>query len=171
MADILNQHVRFGNPNATVFAPDFRWDDANHKLFTRSLILADIGDPSDFAMRRAGPDGAGPEATPEAVPPNTTLGVFYWSAFGSHGDWVGRNAQIYARARSDQGAGSAGGSLHLCTTTAGTPDLEDVLELEHDGTIRIGKNAVTYNLNGDPGKAGVRCWMPNGAVGYLMVQF
>jgi hypothetical protein len=94
------------------------------------MVLADIGDSPDLVLRRAGPDGADFNGTPQPVPDGTALGSLYWQAWGTRcepeqsGFWSGcggngRTAQIYSRASGDQTGTSRAGSLHLGTTPAG----------------------------------------------------
>lgn len=110
--------------------------DGSPKLYARSLLLGEIGDGPDLALRRAGPDGAPYNTTePAAVPSGTSLGPIYWMAYGGkYGGglaWnpaegggpssVGRNAQIYAKAVNAQTATNRAGEFFIGTTPPGNP--------------------------------------------------
>jgi hypothetical protein len=160
LGTVLTGQLLAGRTDAWPGAPDFfcrqsnSQSTVNHpladgtpKCYTRSLVIADIGDAPDLVLRRAGPDGADYNASPEPVPDGTYLGGLYWQAWGTrcepgqYGYWSGcggngRTAMIYSRTVGDQTGTSRAGSLHLATTPPennGSP--VDRLVLSEDGRV------------------------------------
>jgi hypothetical protein len=160
LGTVLTGQLLVGRTDAWPGAPDFfcrqsnSQSTVNHpladgtpKCYTRSLVIADIGDAPDLVLRRAGPDGADYNASPEPVPDGTYLGGLYWQAWGTrcepgqYGYWSGcggngRTAMIYSRTVGDQTGTSRAGSLHLATTPPennGSP--VDRLVLSEDGRV------------------------------------
>lgn len=80
-----------GRADARAEAPDFVWDNADFKLMSKGLLLADIGDSPDLAIRRAGPDGGSYNTPPTGLLNGETIGRIYWQAYGDNGaytnDW------------------------------------------------------------------------------------
>jgi hypothetical protein len=101
--------------------------DGTPKCYAKGMVLGDIGDAPDLVLRRAGPDNATYNASPESIGEGTSLGTLYWQAWGNrcepgqYGFWpgcggLGRTAQIYSRTAGAQTGTSRAGSLHFATT-------------------------------------------------------
>ena len=146
--------------------------DGTPKCYARSLVLGDIGDAPDLVLRRAGPDGADYNSSPEAVPSGTYLGGLYWQAWGAqcdparYGYWSGcggngRTALIYSRSVGEQTGTSRAGSLHLATTPVGNNGSpEDRLVLSADGRVIINTLAGMKEIeigSADSCGTGYRC--------------
>ena len=157
---VLEGHVLAGRKDSWAGAPDFfcRQSDSHSdvlhpladgtpKCYAKGMVLADIGDPPDLVLRRAGPDGAAYNSKPEPVSSGTALGTLYWQSWGARcepgqfGYWSGcggngRTAQIYSRSVGEQTGQSRAGSLHLATTPAGNNGSPvDRLVLTSEGQI------------------------------------
>ena len=134
--------------------------DGTPKLYARSAIFTDIGDAPDLALRRAGPDNAGPAAAPVALKSNVNIGALYWQSWGGRckGDSHpagftagcrndGRNAAIYARTVGDQTGKNRAGSLHLATTPVGNPGNPiDRIEIASTGEVVINPDQLPVTL-------------------------
>lgn len=155
----LGDDVWFGEMRANSGGvPDFRWDDANKKLKTRSLVLAELGDPVDIALRRTGPDNAPTHHTPvqPLAPGRTTLAILYGQALGENGDFEGRRPDgstclgrsniIAFQADGAQRAASRPGRIAIGTTREGECDPRFAWALEEDGA---------QNWSGQPTYTGV----------------
>ena len=146
--------------------------DGTPKCYMRSLVIADIGDAPDLVLRRAGPDNADYNVSPEPIPSGTYLGGLYWQAWGErcergqYGYWSGcggngRTALIYSRSVGVQTGTSRAGSLHFATTPPennGSP--EDRLVLSEDGRVIINTLAGMKQIEiGSPDSCGTgyRC--------------
>ena len=98
---------------------DFEYSHAIRKARMRSLLLADLNDTPDLALRRV----IGTVESPTAVLPNELVGVLYWQPWGENGaydvgldsPYYGRVAQLHARAIGPQTATSRAGRLGWAT--------------------------------------------------------
>lgn len=102
---------------------------------SRKIVVVDVGDAPDLALRRIGPDGAAWDCPREAfvaVTPGSNLGTIYWQGWDGDGFGV-RQAQVYARQQS-----GGGGSLHLATTPVGGTEPVDRVSIGADGLIDLG---------------------------------
>lgn len=148
--------VVFGSVDAHRRVPDFLWDDANKKLKTRSLMVAEHGDPSEIALRRTGPDDTLAGTALAQLEPNRTIGLVYAQALGANLDYegeradgsscLGRSAEIAMQAAGEQASSSRPGRLAFRTTRAGECETREVLALESDGAM---------NWSGQPTHAAV----------------
>lgn len=120
------------------------------KLGVRSLMLADIGDAPDLAIRRAGPDNAPYNGVGAPTEPGTNLGNIYWQSYGGtyfdnaqYGWWPGnghngRAAMIYARTCGFQTKDARAGEIYIATSPNGNPgDPVDKLRINCAGDIQI----------------------------------
>lgn len=173
--------IKFGRPDATKGIPDFRWDDGNHKLRVRSLIVGDIGDPGDVAIQRAGPDGGNYNDVPTTVGAGYNIGTIYWRPYGSNGDWdaisgMGKIGQIYARTAEIPTGTRRGGSLFLSTTPLGQVNPLDRLGIGPDGGLSIFQSISNNPLNvGDGGTIFIynntlKYKAPNGIIKNILLQ-
>ena len=141
---IFDQDVVFGLNQNGPGVPDFKWDNANRKLKTRSLILAEHADPSEVAFRRTGPDNSA-DGTP-LQPINgsvVNIGLIYSQALGSNMDFEaktpqgpcsGRGTEIALQAIGPQTATSRPGRVAIATTRQGACAPTISWALESDGT-------------------------------------
>jgi hypothetical protein len=140
---------------------DFLYQQQTRRIFTRSLVLAELGDPPDLVISRAGPNNTYPDNgglgvagvlmsdslgsirfqgtyTPAGGTPGVTLG----------GSFQGDSAQIYARASEDNVyTGSAyhqGGELYFATTPNGTSVSVDALILKQNGDVWIPGGTIRF---------------------------
>ena len=185
LGTVLTGQLLAGRSDAWPGAPDFfcrqsttasnirhPLADGSPKCYVRSLIIGDIGDAPDLALRRAGPDNANYNASPAPVGPGTYLGGLYWQTWGGrcetgqYGYWSGcggngRNAIVYSRSVGAQTGTSRAGSLHLATTPVGNNGSpEDRLVLSDDGRVIINTLAGMKQIEiGSPDSCGVgyRC--------------
>lgn len=159
---VFEGNVYIGRPDAWQGAPDFLWryqearpTDYNHpnsfgspKLHVRSLVTADLGDPPDIIMARAGPGTAMYNGEPLPTEPTSALGSLQWMAWGGRCDegygWrpgcfnQGRNAHIYARSIGEQTGQSRAGELFLGTAPLGNPGNPlNRIQIMADGEIRF----------------------------------
>lgn len=149
--------------------PDFAYQQQSRRVFTRSLILAELGDPPDLVISRAGPDDSWPDNDGHGIsgvvetdslgsirfqgsftPKNGTPGVTVGGGF------QGDSAAIYARAAEDNvqqtnGGFSQGGELYLATAPNGTDETVDRLIVRNDGTIDIPTAPIEFTEITDPG--------------------
>ena len=186
LGTVLTGQLLVGRTDAWPGAPDFfcrqsttSATEVNHpladgspKCYARSLVLADIGDAPDLVLRRAGPDNANYNGSPEPMASGTYLGGLYWQTWGArcepgqYGYWSGcggngRNAIIYSRSVGAQTGTSRAGDLHLGTTplgNSGSP--EDRLVLSADGRVIINTLAGMKEIeigSADSCGTGYRC--------------
>ena len=185
LGTVLTGQLLVGRADAWPGAPDFfcrqsttasnvlhPLADGSPKCYVRSLIIGDIGDAPDLGLRRAGPDNANYNASPEPVGGDTYLGGLYWQVWGArcepgqYGYWTGcsgngRNAIIYSRSAGAQTGTSRAGSLHLGTTPMGNNGSpEDRLVLTEDGQVIINTLAGMKTIeigSADSCGTGYRC--------------
>ena len=138
-------------------------DDGTPKLYARSVVITDIGDTPDLALRRAGPDDAAPNSDPAPVPAGTDIANLYWQAWGgrcasdahdygfySGCDNLGRNASIFARTVGEQTGTSRAGNLYLATTPEGNPGKPiPRIAITSEGEILVNPNQkpITFKLS------------------------
>jgi hypothetical protein len=185
LGTVLTGQLLVGRTDAWPGAPDFfcrqsttasnvdhPLADGSPKCYLRSLVIGDIGDAPDLALRRAGPDNANYNASPAPVDSGAYLGGVYWQAWGGrcepgrYGYWSGcggngRTAIIYSRSVGAQTGTSRAGSLHLGTTPPGNNGSpEDRLVLSEDGRVIINTLAGMRTIElGSPDSCGTgyRC--------------
>jgi hypothetical protein len=133
--------------------PDGLYDSNSRRWYMRSLIIAEMGDPSEIRIRRAGPDNEYP--VPDAGPGAMTglengagIGFIRWDAFttpvaGTPGVTTGGSfqtgtAQISCTLAEDAFDGKTGGRLQFFTTPIGSGTLTERLYIEPNGNILIG---------------------------------
>lgn len=185
LGTVLRGQFLVGRADAWPGAPDFFCRQSNTqslvnhpladgtpKCYARSLVLADIGDAPDLVLRRAGPDNADYNASPEPILAGAYLGGLYWQAWGErcergqYGYWSGcggngRTALIYSRSVGAQTGTSRAGSLHFATTPLennGSPI--DRLVLSDDGRVIINTLAGMREIeigSADSCGTGYRC--------------
>lgn len=134
------------------YLSDFEYDAPNQKARMRSLLLADLNDTPDLALRRVN----GAIGAPTAVLPNELVGVFYWQPFGTNGDYgtglgspyYGRIAQFHARAIGQQTAASRAGRLGWGTGRPG-----DTVIRERGFIDEYGRLIVTGRANVEDGRS------------------
>lgn len=116
--EVTGNSLRIGD----IFLPhlsDFEYDPGTKKVKLRSLLIAELNDTPDLALRRVN----GSEASPSAVLPNELVGVLYWQPYGTNGSYdasvqspfYGRIGQIQARAFGQQTSTSRAGRLAFAT--------------------------------------------------------
>ena len=127
--------------------PTGLWYDKTHeRLFLRTIIMGEYGDPAEIAIRRSSsttPGFIGQTAATE------NLGLIHWSGGTEQQVFKRRSAQIYARAASDITYSSAPGRLYLATQ--GT-------DLDPDNDLPVGITIDEYQrvaINGDAPAAGL----------------
>lgn len=135
---------------------DFWWDDDKRRLHTRTILLTELGDPSECALRRA--EGTYPDGTPAGVGSGVTIGLVHWTAaVSSDASFQGRSAQIYSRTTETITSTAAGGDLHLATTPNGTLSPVDRIVIENSGEVTqpyqssflAYKSSTSANVTGD----------------------
>ncbi len=90
---------------------DFKVSHEDGWAQVRKIKVAEIGNPSQIFLRRAGPDGAEyNHDAPEDCHMGANIGHIAWQAYNSDTQWDERNAQIYAR-----NAGRGKASMHFQT--------------------------------------------------------
>lgn len=129
---------------------DFYYSNQFRKVFVRSIIVSEIGDPPDIAIRRA--SGTYPNGTPSQVLSGENIGTLYWQGFTDDANYQCRQAQIYARAAENLHSSSAGGNLFLATTPIGGTSTLDRITILHNGNVGIGNTSPNALL--DIGNAG-----------------
>lgn len=160
-----NENIEFGNPNCQEAAPDFQWDNINQKLKVRAMFLNDLGDSPEIGFRRAGPDNATCEQSPEAIGNGVQIAPIYWQAWGTNGDFdaltgSGQIAQINARTEGEQTGTSRPGALMFSTTPVGEANPRLRLFISSEGEFWIWFSGdVRKIIIGDPNSCGVgkRC--------------
>lgn len=106
----------------------YYYDGATYKLHAPSLLLEEMADPPDLALRRFN----GTAAYPSPVRPGEIVGAIYGQAWGGRIDgaygwdpgrgspYYGRLGQIQWRAIGEQTGESRGGQTELTTTPVGS---------------------------------------------------
>ena len=128
---------------------DFWYDAAHRRLHTRTVMLSEVGDPGEVALRRA--KGIYPnQLSPYGVDANTNIGLIHWTAScGIDCGFQNRIAQIYARNTIvPQKDGSTGGEIILATTTDGTGKPVDRMVIKNDGNVGILTPNSMLHVNG-----------------------
>ena len=104
------------------------WDDANLKYHIRSILLEELADTPEIALRRVN----GTEQNPQPVEPNEVVGLWYGQAWGKRIDgtygydtgrgspYYGRQAQFQIRAIGQQTGYSRAGQWEISTTPVGS---------------------------------------------------
>jgi hypothetical protein len=156
-----NRDMYFGRQTCCAEVQDFAYDLNDFAVKARKIKVADIGNPGQLFLRRAGPDNAPYDSEPGQLSPGANIGHIAWQARTASG-WDGRNAQIYARAVGRQTPSTSAGSLHFATTPSGTTDPVDRLVIEADGTL----NLAGVPFDGDK----VRVRLPDGSLGWIVVK-
>lgn len=132
-----------GRPDAGTVTPDFLFDN-NWKLKTKGLLLAEIGDTPDLALRAVGPVGAAYNATPAAWANDTNIGNLYWQSYdGTTFDpGVGvqsRSANIAARTTETPTSTHRGAKLQFSTAPNTTLYAQLAMEIGQDGTLNLNR--------------------------------
>lgn len=133
----------FDTNNSTARPIDFWYDAAKLRLHLRTVLLTEVDDPSELALRRV--DVTGSSTYPDGpnlagVPSGSTLGMIHWTgAVSSNYTFSSRSAQIYARAAEDITTTAAGGKLIFATTPLGTAaGTADAAEIDASQNVHLG---------------------------------
>jgi hypothetical protein len=137
--------MTMGRSDAGPLSPDFLFDN-NWKLKTKSVIVADIGDTPDLAMRAVGPVGAAYNATPSNWPTATNIGNLYWQAYGTDGTFgpgvpQSRAAAISAQTAEVPTSTGRGARLIIATCPVGSIVAQSAMVIDHDGTVQLSRGA------------------------------
>jgi hypothetical protein len=129
------------------FLPDFAYKANARRLYTRSLVLTEVGDPVDLSLGRVGPPAypLGNRA-PEGIPAFSPLGAIYFRGWTREGGFnKNRSAQISSWSREDQTRTAAGGDLRFFTTPQRTTEMKMRMVIEPSGGITIHGATSTPN--------------------------
>ena len=145
-----NGKVFMGRLDGYRGTPDFEWDNPNQKLKVRAMILGDIGDATEIALRRAGPDNAAYDASPQPLNASVNVAPIYWQPYGTNGDFessssTGRIAQIYARTAVIPTGTNRAGTLVFATTSVNQESPTDRIVIDEAGGVTI--NGLTGSGN------------------------
>lgn len=133
--------------------PDFFFNQHVKRLYTRSLILGECGDPVDLGIQRAGPNNqypipSGGVDAMTGITTDQSLGTIWWRGFttpaaGTPGVTTGGSFQtqsgsIAVKAAENIFDQSSGGYMVFATTPVGTGTPVERAYLWDDGRISIG---------------------------------
>lgn len=130
-----------GRSAAGSTTPDFLFD-ANWKLKTKGVLLADIGDTPDLGLRAAGPVGAAYDATASAWANDTNIANIYFQSydgttFDPGSGTQSRSANIYARTTEAPTSTGRGAKLGFATCPNGSVYAQDAVTIGQDGTVAL----------------------------------
>lgn len=127
---------------------DFMYDSYFHRLWLRSVILAEMNDPPETIYRRS--TGDYPDGTRGQVPDGTVLGFEHYT--GDTGDaslpFYMRSAHTYTRAVGAISLTNGGGRYIISTTPTNTVTGPlDALEVDENQRVNIGYPMRVAKLN------------------------
>lgn len=156
----VNGKVYFGRAAYTYrdTIPDFYWDNTNYKLKVRGILIADVGDTPDLALRRSGPEGGNYNDVPTAMGSGENIGKIYFQAYGTNLDFdvsggSGVTAEIYAQTAEVPTGTARGGNLHFQTCAIGAKDPTTRLSILSTGNVGIATDVPDAKLEIKDGSA------------------
>lgn len=133
----------FGSPTnyeaivGSTFVPDFMYVNGSHRIHSRSLMLAEINDTVDLAIRRWN----GSYASPTPVLDGEFIGNIYWQAYGTDSLFdhaspgYGRICQIAGQCIGAQTGSSRGGTMVFFTTPNGDMETRERVWISDKGWL------------------------------------
>ncbi|MBI4579031.1 MAG: tail fiber domain-containing protein [Planctomycetes bacterium] len=129
---------------------DFKYDRSTDKLRTRSLMLAEVSDPVDLAVRRAN----GTMSNPQPLQQDDIIGWLYFQPFGAPGNFdagpspfYGRTAFIHSRCAEPPTNSGRGGRLVFGVTKIGEAITRERAYFDHNGKLMLLGRAVIEDNN------------------------
>lgn len=129
--------TNYGAVVGGTFVPDFMYVKGSHRIHSRSLMLAEINDTVDLAIRRWN----GSFGSPTEVLDGEFIGNIYWQPYGSDGAFdhasphYGRICQISGQCIGNQTGSSRGGTLIFFTTPTGSMDTAERAWISPEGWL------------------------------------
>lgn len=125
---------------------DFVYSSNSRRVYARSLVLREVGDPVDLAIGRTG--GTRPLGPPVALEAGSAIGRVYFQGWNTGGQFGAGAACMYARSAEQFTPYAQGASLTFAVTQVGTTTMRDALSIQPDGT------AMLRVFFGPPGSGG-----------------
>jgi hypothetical protein len=161
MGRLVDPNYNF-TTGATNVTPDFFFWSGRPRLFTRSLILEDTGDPPDIAIRRN--EGSFPNGDRQPMGIDYNIGIMHWQPWDGTSFHIinpdgslksqGRIAAIYARTAAVPTQTNRAGRLIFQTARDGDVSARDSLIITQKGSLELQENGTNYDTalywKGDP---------------------